>query len=110
MKINGGKRPGAGRKPTVLEAERERKRYQSPEQAKVFRGVDSPLQYLMRVMTDPGAEWERRDAAARALLPYCHRRLADKAIGLKEAAQQEAETAGSDSEWGDDLVTPSKAN
>jgi hypothetical protein len=107
---NGGRRPNAGRKPKAIELERERRRYQLPEQAKVFRGVDSPMTFLFKVMLDPNAEWERRDAAARALLPYCHRRLADKAIGLKEQAQSDAETAGVDSEWGDDLTPPVKPN
>jgi hypothetical protein len=107
----GGKRPGLGRKPTAIEAERERKRYQLPGQAKSFAKLDSPLQYLMSVMMDAQASWERRDDAARALLPYFHRKLADKTIGIKEAAQDAAESAGIDTEWDGDLTfTPSKAN
>jgi hypothetical protein len=107
----GGKRPGLGRKPTAIELDRERKRYQLPTQAKTFAHLDSPMQYLMNVMLDSQASWERRDDAARALLPYFHRKLADKTIGIKEAAQQEAESAGVDTEWEDDLTfNPSKAN
>ena len=61
-------------------------------------------------MADPTADWERRDAATRAAAPYVHARFASKEIGKKAQAEAEAETAGLDSDWGDDLLSPSKAN
>jgi hypothetical protein len=110
-KGRGGARPGAGRKRRDIEDARERSRFQSPEQVLTYAGADSPLSYLLTVMRDETADWERRDHAARAALPYCHRRLAAMEIGKREAAQAEAETAGENSDWEADLTfTPSKAN
>jgi hypothetical protein len=109
----GGARPGAGRKRRDIEDARERSRFQSPEQALTYAGADSPLSYLLTVMRDETADWERRDHAARAALPYCHRRLAAMEIGKREAAQDAAESAGENSDWQEDLqFSPSstKAN
>jgi len=36
---------------------------------------ESPLDYMLRVMRDPGTDDERRDAMAKAALPYMHARL-----------------------------------
>jgi hypothetical protein len=109
MGEHGGKRAGAGRKRFDIQADRERQRRQQPDQAAYYDSLQSPLDYLLGVMTDPSAEWSRRDDAARAALPYCHRRLAASEIGKKDQAQAEAETAGVDSEWEADLqFSPSK--
>ena len=105
-KGRGGARPGAGRKRRDIEDARERSRFQRPDQAETYGNIETPLQYLLRVMADPTADWERRDAAA----PYVHARFASKEIGKKAQAEAEAETAGLDSDWGDDLLSPSKAN
>jgi hypothetical protein len=35
----------------------------------------SPLDYLLQIMRDPDAGWQRQTAAAAAALPYCHARL-----------------------------------
>jgi hypothetical protein len=110
-KGRGGARPGAGGKRRDIEDARERSRFQRPDQAETYGNVETPLQYLLRVMTDPTADWERRDAAARAAAPFVHARFASKEIGKKEQAQAEAENAGQDSEWEADLqFSPSKAN
>jgi hypothetical protein len=97
-KSHGGKRAGAGRKPRLAFI----------DESLLMSG--SPLQYLLDVMRDETAPPRRRDEAAKAALPYCHRRLAAKEVGLKEERQQQAESAGIDTEWGDDLSVPSKAN
>ncbi len=36
---------------------------------------ESPLDYMLRVMRDPNEDDERRDAMAKAALPYMHARL-----------------------------------
>ena len=108
---HGGKRPGAGRKPADIEAARKRERFQQPEQAKYYETLNSPLEYMLGVMRDAGADWKRRDDMAKAAAPYCHHRLAAKETGKKEQAQAEAATAGAGSEWEEDLqFVPSKAN
>jgi hypothetical protein len=108
---HGGKRAGAGRKPTQIEAAREKQRVQRPEQAEYYEGLEQPLEYMLAVMRDARADWKRRDDMARAAAPYCHLRLADRPVGKKEQAQADAQTAGEGSEWEDDLqFAPSKAN
>jgi hypothetical protein len=37
--------------------------------------TESPLDYMLRVMRDPTQDDERRDAMAKAALPYVHSRL-----------------------------------
>jgi uncharacterized UBP type Zn finger protein len=39
--------------------------------------TESPLDYMLRVMRDPDADDERRDAMAKAALPYMHARLSN---------------------------------
>jgi hypothetical protein len=108
---HGGKRAGSGRKRLDIQAERERQRFQQPDQAEYHSGLETPLAYMLRVMSDPGADWKRRDEMAKAAAPYCHRKMADSPIGKKEQAQAEAETAGEGSDWGTDLlIDPSIRN
>jgi hypothetical protein len=109
-KGRGGKRLGAGRKPTAIEAANQRARFERPEQAETYKAIETPLDYMLAVMRDPMADFKRRDDMARAAAPYCHARFASKEIGKKGQAEAEAETAGLDSDWGDDLLSPSKAN
>ena len=59
-----------------------------------------PLEYMVMVMNDPDADPLRRDRMAIAACVYVHPR-AD--AGKKSRATEDAETAGRDSEWGDDL-------
>src|SRR6516162_1136603 len=100
---HGGKRPGAGRKPANIEVARKRERFQQPEQARYYETLNSPLEYMLGVMRDAGADWKRRDEMAKAAAPYCHRKMADAPVGKKEQAQAEAATAGRGSEWEEDL-------
>jgi hypothetical protein len=64
----GGARPGAGRKPGG------RNRITQEAIAKARDGL-SPLDYLLSVMRDAGAEEARRIDAAKAAAPYCHAKL-----------------------------------
>src|SRR5688572_19191613 len=64
----GGARPGAGRKPGG------RNLITREAIAKAGNGM-SPLDYLLRVMSDETEASDRRLDAARAAAPYCHARL-----------------------------------
>ena len=54
-------------------------------------GLDSrqrlppPLDYMLRVMRDPGADPARRDGMAIAAAPSCRARVSDLRLGEKEA-------------------------
>jgi hypothetical protein len=61
-RTHGGKRAGAGRKRKDVEVERKKKRFQQPEQAATYAGLETPLDYMLAVMRDPLADFERRDA------------------------------------------------
>ena len=65
----GGKRPGAGRR---VGAASERTREIAD---KAIQGGNSPLEYMLAVMTDAGADNKRRDAMAIAAAPFIHPRL-----------------------------------
>jgi hypothetical protein len=65
---NGGARPGAGRKPGG------RNKITKEAIAKAADGL-SPLDYLLGVMRDPGADEAKRIDAAKAAAPYCHAKL-----------------------------------
>jgi hypothetical protein len=107
----GGKRLGAGRNPTAIEAANQRARFQQPEQAETYRGLETPLDYMLAVMRDPHADFRRRDDMAKAAAPYCHVKMIDtKPAGKKEAAEAAALTAGEGSDWGDDLIVPPVRN
>ena len=68
QKKRGGARPGAGRKKGSVD-----KRFmQQPEQAKRYAKATTPIAYLIAVMTDPAADFRRRDRAARAAARYIH--------------------------------------
>lgn len=65
----GGKRPGAGRKPSAL-TQRTR---QIAEQA--IEGGITPLDYLLSIVRDEGQEQAARVDAAKAAAPFVHPRL-----------------------------------
>lgn len=46
------------------------------QQVMAERGDDTPLAYMLRVMSDNAADDDRRDEMAKAAAPYCHSRLA----------------------------------
>ena len=65
----GGARPGAGRKKggtNKINAE-------AVEQAKA--GGEMPLDFLLRIMRDAGADEAKRIDCAKAAAPYCHQKL-----------------------------------
>jgi phage terminase small subunit len=64
----GGKRPGAGRP----KGSKNKTSLEQPEQREHYKGVQSPLDYMLAVMRDPLARFRRRDAMARAAAPYVH--------------------------------------
>ncbi len=59
-----------------------------------------PLEYMLMIMNDPDVDPQRRDRMAIAACVYVHPRAE---AGKKSRATEDAETAGRDSEWGDDL-------
>jgi hypothetical protein len=58
-----------------------------------------PLQFLLQVMRDPTVDTPTRMRAAASLLPYVHRRQAERVVGLRERQMEEARTAGRGSSW-----------
>ncbi len=65
--MRGGARPGAGR-PKGSGTRQVALEPSSPE-------LELPLGYMLRIMRDGSVDPKRRDAMARAALPYCHGRL-----------------------------------
>jgi len=66
---NGGKRPGAGRKPGSKD------RYNREEIEKARAEGIMPLDYLLEVVRDKKAKKRDRMDAAKAAAPYCHKRM-----------------------------------
>ena len=66
----GDKRPGAGRPKGSKHAITECIRCEVAQS-----GVETPLEYMLRVMCDPTASDKRRDDMAKAAAPYMHARL-----------------------------------
>jgi hypothetical protein len=69
--MRGGRRQGAGRKPGSGLAKRTRK---IAERATATG--NTPLEYMLAVMRDIGADVKRRDEMAKAAAPFIHPRLA----------------------------------
>jgi hypothetical protein len=90
----GGARPGAGRP-------RSQPAYVLP--LAEAAGL-SPLEYMLSVIRDPKAETSRRDRLAMAAAPYCHPRIADRSIAMKEQRAAAAKKAAVNSEWEADLA------
>ena len=99
----GGYRPGAGR-PKGLRAPSEVKTVPADVRAAANRARLTPLDYMLTVLSDDGADDARRDRMAIAAAPYCHPRRDAEASGKKEQAATDAKSAGQDSEWGNDLA------
>ena len=75
----GGARPGAGR-PRKQPAAAPSAPVASAELPPESDGPpgESPLDYMLRVMRDPGAEPFRRDRMAQAAAPYVHAKMAEQ--------------------------------
>jgi len=63
----------------------------------------SPKEYMLAVMRDESADPLRRDRMAVAVAPFCHPRISDNRFGKKDAAAEQAATAGAGTSWSDDL-------
>lgn len=71
----GGSRPGAGRKKALVKGEPRPANVQMTVEAPVGDAVvsaKSPLQYMLDVMNDPGADERLRSQMAVAAAPYLH--------------------------------------
>ena len=94
----GGARPGAGRPKGIKESKRTRcnpeKSQPAPDivRAAINAGL-TPLEYMLNVLRDPGADQVRRDRMAMAAAPYCHPRMADHEVGKKEVRKEKAKAA-----------------
>jgi len=92
----GGARPGAGR----------RKGSQSKSSEAVEIRLEakaaglSPLEYMLQVMNDVGAERERRDRMAQAAAPYVHARAGEGDKSKKAEKQKAAEEAAGAGKFG----------
>lgn len=69
----GGKREGAGRKKGSKQ--KVAKTYLTKSALIAAGDGEMPLQYMLRVMRDPGADEKRRDAMATAAATYIHPKL-----------------------------------
>jgi hypothetical protein len=92
-KKTGGRKKGTPNKATTAAA----------IQVEIAASGEVPLDYMLRVMRDPGADPVRRDRMAIAAAPFCHVRLSDRQPGKKAAQADAAWTAGHGTDWGDDL-------
>lgn len=63
-KKTGGRAKGVGNKRTAA------------RKAEIAAGGEMPLDYMLRVMRDPSAEYARRDDMAKAAAKFCHNALA----------------------------------
>lgn len=88
---SGGFRAGAGR-PKGAKAPKA-KPISVPKDVKTAarKSGMTPLDYMLTVMNDEGAESERRDRMAIAAAPFVHEKPSDKTLGKKEMQQLEAE-------------------
>ena len=66
---HGGRRPGAGKK----KGQKNKKTQQFLDQ--IASAGETPLDYMLRVMRDPGADESRRDDMAKAAAPYVHSKM-----------------------------------
>ena len=99
--MRGGEQAGRGAAEAVLQPRRDRM-MTAPASGRL-----SPLDYMLSVMNDPGADDARRDRMAIAAAPYVHVRAADAKPGKKEAAEQAALTAERGTSWEGLLASPS---
>ena len=100
MPKRGGARPGAGR-PKGTGGRKCRlpipgeDRVVPPDVARAAINAGlTPLEYMLAVMRDEGADQVRRDRMAMAAAPYCHPRMVeDQRVGKKEVRKEKAKAA-----------------
>jgi hypothetical protein len=78
---SGGKREGAGRKLGSLT-----KRTREIAEGALASG-ETPLEYMLRTMTDPSVDDGRRDEMARAAAPFVHARLSSTELKGEDNGQ-----------------------
>lgn len=100
----GGSRPGAGRPRKSQSASTLKVTAKDIKAAARSEGM-SPLEYMLNVMRDDGADLARRDRMAQAAAPFVHAKPGEIDKGKKEQAADAAKTAGQGTGWGDDLRT-----
>ena len=59
----------------------------------------TPLEYMLWVMNDPTADPSRRDRMATAAAPYCHQRMSERYVGVKERAALELHKGADGTAW-----------
>lgn len=99
-----GYRPGAGR-PKGSKTVRAKALDKLPadiRSAARKSGV-TPLDFMLAVMNDEEQDMSLRSRMAIAAAPFVHPKPGDQPKGKKEQAVEEAATAGTGTEWGDDL-------
>jgi hypothetical protein len=79
----GGKRDNAGRKAGA--ATRRTQRTLEIAQQAAANG-ETPLDYMLRVMRDPSADYDRRDDMAKAAAAYVHPKLTATQVTGKDGA------------------------
>lgn len=94
---SGGYRPGAGRPKGAKAPKAKTIKVVVGEAAK--KSGMKPLDYMLAVMNDSGADAERRDRMAIAAAPYVHSKAADKALGKLEQRQESANEAASSGKY-----------
>jgi len=106
----GGYRPGAGR-PKSAKTPKALAREKAPADVKraARKSGLSPLDYMLAVMNDEGADAARRDRMAVAAATYVHAKPGDTSKGKKEEAEEASRTAGAGTDWGNDLGAPTSA-
>lgn len=100
----GGYRPGAGRPPRSSVCNEGAKSIHAAGRA---AGM-TPLEYMLSVMNDPGADNARRDRMAQAAAPYVHPKAEAETQGKKAQRQAAAETAERGTDW-ESLLTAAPA-
>jgi hypothetical protein len=102
---SGGKRRGAGRP----------KGARNRVKVEAFRAAaatgELPVEYLLRIMRDPDAGWQRQDAAAAAAAPYLHPKLSSIEHSgeiARPTVIRAPSVAASVDEWQAEYVPPAK--
>lgn len=96
----GGARPGAGRPRKNVTPEKIAA--STPAAAPVVRvksGQMTPLEYMLGVINDVGADEARRDRMAQAAAPYVHPKAEAETQGKKAQRQAAAQTAERGTDW-----------
>lgn len=82
MGQRGGKREGAGRKPGSND------KFKRAQAEAIAASGLTPLEYMLAVLRDAGAEQAMRFEAAKAAAPYCHPRLSSVTMDANVASRE----------------------